>query len=709
MVSPGRSPGSQEDAVGALPSQSDFPFQSAQSAMSGSVSSKCDEDRRHSSSASGSSTSGNRERSPEANGRRMRPSVVSVASSLPTVHEMRDRRTSSQTSLANPPLPHNPSTCSEETVVSSKKVLTNFQKVAARDPEVEENRIRKLSRCNTEYDTQKTVYNRLVDWADSSHTRLGNQILGFFMEGRRRPTLPSKDDLLGLAQHYYPARADLKVQVCDFGLGRAERTEISLGQVEEYWQSRPDWVDVRWIHAPLGLGLTHSSIEDIFLHDGQPGREFENGGAPGWPYVETEVLNMRSHRNFQEMRDVYMILSNLRELDKELDQCTFVNDENPSLQSDIEWRAGHLGVTANYWNLVASDMPWQLDEGLAMGIMGPMEGLQPIGRRIDRQALSIHPFFRDSHLVRNVFRCFHRADGVLLTLSPMAGVNFLDKKMSQHLSEPINAIFDNENASALGYIFAAFSDQGTSTWHRRTVEWFLTYLITEVGVTPHAQRQGYNAPELDNAYQSVIQDLKRRRHAPWRKNETVKLVRDYLACIDELTTVKVICEKQVDLFKGMQQDVRKFETEDNRSRRSPDNSSGESMTERIKWALTLVKGRHDAVEKLLIDAKQSMEALFQLRSIEQNELAIISDSQNKAIFLFTGVTIVFLPLSFFTSYYGMNLSTIVDTPRTEGYFWRLCGSIAFFIVVVVTLGALRHHLRNMWKSSRPVKPTYSMV
>ncbi|KAL8990174.1 MAG: hypothetical protein Q9177_001108 [Variospora cf. flavescens] len=661
--------------------------------MSGSVSPSSKEDRRHSSSASGSSISSNHERSPEANGRRMRPSVVSVASSLPTVREMHNRRTSSQASLATPRTPHNFSVSSEETVVSSKKVLTNFQKVAARDTEVEENRIRKLSRCNTEYNMQKSVYNRLLDWADSSHTRLGNRLLGFFMESHRRPTLPSKDDLLGLAQHYYPARADLKVQVCDFGLGRAERTEITLGQIEEYWQSKPDWVDVRWIHAPLGLGLTHSSIEDIFLHDGQPGREFENGGAPGWPYVETEVLNMRSHKNFQEMRDVYMILSNLGELDEELDQCTFKNDGNPSLQSDIDWRAGHLGVTANYWNLVASDMPWQLDEGLSMGIMGPTEGLQPIGRKIDRQALSIHPFFRDSHLVRNVFRCFHRCDGILLTLSPMAGINFLDKKMSQHLSEPVNAIFDNENASALG----------------RTVEWFLTYLITEVGVTPHAQRQGYNAPELENAYQSVIQDLKRRRHAPWRKNETVRLVRDYLACVDELTIVKMICQKQVDLFKGMQQDVRKFETEDNRSRRSPDNSSGESMTERIKWALTLVKGRHDATEKLLTDAKQSMEALFQLRSIEQNELAIVSDSQNKAIFLFTGVTIVFLPLSFFTSYYGMNLSTIVNTPRTEGYFWRLCGSIAFFIVVVVTLGAFRHHLRNIWKSRRPVKPTYSMV
>ncbi|KAL8784546.1 MAG: hypothetical protein Q9213_003894 [Squamulea squamosa] len=705
MESPGRSPGSDNN-------NENWELAS-QSTKAGSVSSKSDRERRHSSSASSSSNSANRDNSPGSNGRRTRPSVTSIASSLPTVREMHDRRTSSQASLPVPSLPHHPSVTSsvpsEETVVSSKKVLTNFQKVAGRDPEIEARRLRNLSRCNSEYLIQKGIYNRLISWYDTSYSCLQNQVLGLFFKSRRRPALPPKDELVGLARHYYPARADLKVQVCDFGLGRAERTEITLGQVEEYWQAKPDWVDVRWIHAPLGLGLTHSSVEDIFLHDGQPGREFENGGTSGWPYVETEVLNIRSHKDFQEMRDVYLILSRLTGLEEDLDQCSWKNDENSSLQSDVSWRADHLAMPPNYWNLVLSDMPWQLSEGLAMGIRGVTEGLQPISRQIGQQILCNHPFYTNCHMVRNIFRCFHRSDGILLTLSPMAGVNYLDQKLSQHLSEPANSIFDNENASAPGYVFSAFADQGTSTWHRRTVEWFLTYLITEVGVTPHTHRQGHNAPDLSLAYQAVINDLKRRRYAPWRKDETVKLVRDYLACVDELTTVKLICQKQVDLFKGMQQDIRKFEQEDNRARRAPDYPQGESMHERVKWALTMVKGRHDTFERLLIDTKQSMEALFQLRSIEQNELAIVSDSQNKAVLIFTGVTIVFLPLSFFTSYYGMNLSTIVDKPRTEGYFWKVCGSIALFIVLVVTLGASRHWLKQMWRSRRRVKHHHNIV
>lgn len=39
------------------------------------------------------------------------------------------------------------------------------------------------------------------------------------------------------------------------------------------------------------------------------------------------------------------------------------------------------------------------------------------------------------------------------------------------------------------------------------------YLITEIGVTPHNLRQGFNAPSLDHAYQSVIQDLVRIVHS----------------------------------------------------------------------------------------------------------------------------------------------------------------------------------------------------
>lgn len=145
--------------------------------------------------------------------------------------------------------------------------------------------------------------------------------------------------------------------MCDFGEGRAEHKVVDLGQLEEYWQVKPDWVDVRWIHAPLGLGLTHSSVEDIFLHDGPVGREFENAGREGWPYLETEILNFRHCQNFQEMRDVYILLHKNEELQQDLNQSTWKADRNASLHSDIDWRADHLAMEPTFWNLVEADMP----------------------------------------------------------------------------------------------------------------------------------------------------------------------------------------------------------------------------------------------------------------------------------------------------------------------------------------------------------------
>lgn len=169
----------------------------------------------------------------------------------------------------------------------------------------------------------------------------------------------------------------------------------------------------------------------------------------------------------------------------------------------------------------------------------------------------------------------------------------------------------------------------------------------------------------------------------------------------------MILAAKVHLFQALLTDVKKFESDDLRDNKTPDNPAGETCVERLNFAINMVKTQNENVEKILIDAKSSMNALFQLRSIEQNELAIVSDSQNKAIMVFTGVTIIFLPLSFFTSYYGMNLTGIVNTNHTEGYFWKVCGSVALLIVLFVVLSAYRHRFRRMMRSR--LKTSSSMV
>ena len=140
------------------------------------------------------------------------------------------------------------------------------------------------------------------------------------------------------------------------------------------------------------------------------GRQFESAGQGGWPYLETELLNVRSLQELTDLR-VVASLSKDTELTRELDRLTFQGDNDASLRSDIEWRASHVGTDIGYWESVGSDMPWQLSEGSALNMNGPFKGSRSAKREIDRQMLAQHPFFKTAQLVRDSFRTFHRSDG----------------------------------------------------------------------------------------------------------------------------------------------------------------------------------------------------------------------------------------------------------------------------------------------------------
>ena len=94
-------------------------------------------------------------------------------------------------------------------------------------------------------------------------------------------------------------------------------------------------------------------------------------------------------------------------------------------------------------------------------------------------------------------------------MSAMRGVNYLDRNFTRHLKEPRDAIFENDVASAIAFIRQEFKTTGTKTWHTSRVDWLLVHILTEVGVTPHVDRQGFNAPTIEAAYEEVIQQFVR--------------------------------------------------------------------------------------------------------------------------------------------------------------------------------------------------------
>ncbi len=237
------------------------------------------------------------------------------------------------------------------------------------------------------------------------------------------------------------------------------------------------------------------------------GPPFTNGGRAGWPYLECETFDLRSTQSVQASRDLLRMLKDEKQINDVLDRSVFAGMNDERLKKDIKWRAQYVGQPVEFWELAKADLPWQISEGSHLNMNGPAEGLR--GTKLEKatQALCRHGFFRDSHITRNPFRCFHRADGFLLTMSPAAGVDYLNLNLPYYLELSRNDLAEENFASATAQIFREFSETGTDTWYRKNTEWFLIYLITEVAATPHNIRQGYSVPSLMDAYDSIVHEL----------------------------------------------------------------------------------------------------------------------------------------------------------------------------------------------------------
>ncbi|KAL8766626.1 MAG: hypothetical protein Q9209_006643 [Squamulea sp. 1 TL-2023] len=368
-------------------------------------------------------------------------------------------------------------------------------------------------------------------------------------------------------------------------------------------------------------------------------------------------------------RDVYRFLQGNHELTKELDRECWEGFEpsfktqGTGLLDDLRWRNTHLGLAEDwrtlpgYWEACNSDVPWQITEGLSMPNYGPLDGLQPKLWQSDKQALHKHRFFGSAQLVRDVFRCFHRGDGFLLTLSGMQGVNYLDRNFKRHLAEPRGAIFDNDVASAIAFVRQQFSETGTQTWHRSSVEWLLVHLMTEIGATPHFDRQGCNAPTLEGAYQ----EIRRRQYEHFDRknpNEPAELIKDMLICEEELRRITVMSKRREQAFELLGIDVNGLELEDLDQNKQPEHENEITATEKVQTALQRANRQTEAFELLLGDICMTLKSVYDLRSIQQRQGGIITEGQHRALVLITLVQLVFIPFTTLYSYWGMNLTDI---------------------------------------------------
>ncbi len=135
----------------------------------------------------------------------------------------------------------------------------------------------------------------------------------------------------------------------------------------------------------------------------------------------------------------------------------------------------------------------------------------------------------------------------------------------------------------------------------------------------------------------------------------------------------------------------------------PDHNPSQTIRDLIQYEMNLVKKDFDSIthhwRSLKSKVDRHLDVLLQFRVLEQQELAIeqraiASQQQNlaveeakssrvqaRSVVIFTALTIIFLPLSFFTSYFGIGLT---DVPGIDSkFFWTITGPISGSIVLLV--------------------------
>ena len=83
----------------------------------------------------------------------------------------------------------------------------------------------------------------------------------------------------------------------------------------------------------------------------------------------------------------------------------------------------------------------------------------------------------------------------------------------------------------------------------------------------------------------------------------------------------------------------------------------------------------------------------------------LQDDNSKAIFIFTMVTVLFLPLSFVAGFFGMNVVGITNTTSTVLHFWAIAIPLSLGLIIVCVVVGVKGEdtyftFARLWRAGR---------
>jgi Mg2+ and Co2+ transporter CorA len=89
-----------------------------------------------------------------------------------------------------------------------------------------------------------------------------------------------------------------------------------------------------------------------------------------------------------------------------------------------------------------------------------------------------------------------------------------------------------------------------------------------------------------------------------------------------------------------------------------------------------------AVDERITDCKELQKRANRLADQDVRLVETYQDDNNKTLLIFTVVTITFLPLSFVTGFFGMNVQGISGTTSSVKHFWAIAIPVTVGVVMV---------------------------
>ena len=101
----------------------------------------------------------------------------------------------------------------------------------------------------------------------------------------------------------------------------------------------------------------------------------------------------------------------------------------------------------------------------------------------------------------------YRPTGFILTLSPIHGINYLDKSFLQRIQSRPGTRAAMDEMSFIGQFLHKYAVSGTKAWDVQSPSWFVIELLTQILITPDHLAGGTPVPHIQSAYLPLARDL----------------------------------------------------------------------------------------------------------------------------------------------------------------------------------------------------------